>query len=97
LRRLQSARVGVVPFSPLGRGFLTGTIDEPTKLDSSDLRSAIPRFTPEARKANRALVDVVADVAARKHMSPAQIALAWLGDRAGRTRPAPAARREARL
>ena len=70
--------IGFVPYSPLGKGFLTGTIDESTTFDSSDLRSRIPRFTPEARKANQALVDLLGSIAQRKHATPAQIALAWL-------------------
>lgn len=78
LTTLEELQIGFVPFSPLGRGFLTGTIDETTTFDSSDLRHAIPRFTPEARKANRALVEVLRDFADRKHATLAQIALAWL-------------------
>jgi aryl-alcohol dehydrogenase-like predicted oxidoreductase len=70
--------IGFVPFSPLGKGFLTGAMDEHTKLESTDFRSTIPRFTPEARKANRALVDLLAKVGERKRATPAQIALAWL-------------------
>jgi len=70
--------VGFVPFSPLGKGFLTGKIDETTKFDSTDFRNAIPRFTPENRKANQAVIDVLAKIAARKKATPAQIALAWL-------------------
>jgi aryl-alcohol dehydrogenase-like predicted oxidoreductase len=70
--------IGFVPFSPLGKGFLTGKMDENTRLDSSDFRNTIPRFTPEAMKANRALVDLLARVAERKKATPAQIALAWL-------------------
>jgi aryl-alcohol dehydrogenase-like predicted oxidoreductase len=70
--------IGFVPFSPLGKGFLTGKMDENTKLESSDFRSTIPRFTPEAMKANRALVELLAQVAERKGATPAQIALAWL-------------------
>jgi aryl-alcohol dehydrogenase-like predicted oxidoreductase len=70
--------IGFVPFSPLGRGFLTGKIDENTTFDSSDFRNIVPRFTPEARKANQALVDLLAEIAARKNATPAQIALAWL-------------------
>ena len=70
--------IGFVPFSPLGRGFLTGKIDENTTFDSSDMRSSVPRFTPEARKANQALVDLLAGAAERKNATPAQIALAWL-------------------
>jgi aryl-alcohol dehydrogenase-like predicted oxidoreductase len=70
--------IGFVPFSPLGAGFLTGKIDETTKFDPTDFRNAVPRFSPEARKANMALVDVVKSVAQRKGATPAQIALAWL-------------------
>ena len=70
--------IGFVPYSPLGKGFLTGKIDETTAFDSGDLRSRIPRFTPEARKANQALVDLLGTIAQRKHATPAQIALAWL-------------------
>jgi len=70
--------IGFVPFSPLGKGFLTGKIDEKTTFDSSDIRSRIPRFAPEALKVNRALVDLLAEIAERKGATPAQIALAWL-------------------
>jgi aryl-alcohol dehydrogenase-like predicted oxidoreductase len=70
--------IGFVPFSPLGKGFLTGKIDENTMFDSSDFRNIVPRFTPEARKANRALVDLLAKIAEEKKATPAQIALAWL-------------------
>jgi aryl-alcohol dehydrogenase-like predicted oxidoreductase len=70
--------LGFVPFSPLGKGFLTGKIDENTKFDSTDFRNIVPRFTPEARKANQALVDLLSKVAERKKATPAQIALAWL-------------------
>jgi aryl-alcohol dehydrogenase-like predicted oxidoreductase len=70
--------IGFVPYSPLGKGFLTGKIDETTTFDSRDLRSRIPRFTPEARKANGALVDLLGGIAERKQATPAQIALAWL-------------------
>jgi aryl-alcohol dehydrogenase-like predicted oxidoreductase len=70
--------IGFVPFSPLGKGFLTGKIDESTTFDSSDFRNIVPRFTPENRKANQALVDLLASIAARKKATPAQIALAWL-------------------
>jgi aryl-alcohol dehydrogenase-like predicted oxidoreductase len=70
--------IGFVPYSPLGKGFLTGKMDENTKLDSADFRSTIPRFAPEAMKANRALVDLLGQVAGRKGATPAQIALAWL-------------------
>ena len=78
LRTLEELGIGFVPFSPLGRGFLTGKIDEHTTFDSKDFRSSVPRFAPEARKANRALVDSLAAIAARKRVSPAQLALAWL-------------------
>jgi aryl-alcohol dehydrogenase-like predicted oxidoreductase len=75
---LEELGIGFVPFSPLGKGFLTGKIDESTKFDSSDFRNSVPRFTPEARKANRALVDLLGTMAKRKNATPAQIALAWL-------------------
>ena len=70
--------IGFVPFSPLGKGFLTGKISEDTKFDKSDFRNIVPRFTPENRKANQALVDLLTKVAERKKATPAQIALAWL-------------------
>src|SRR6185369_5741066 len=70
--------IGFVPFSPLGAGFLTGKIDENTSFEDSDFRNAVPRFTPEARKANLAFVDLLRAVASRKSATPAQIALAWL-------------------
>ena len=70
--------IGFVPFSPLGAGFLTGKIDENTSFEGSDFRSMVPRFTPEARKANLAFVDLLRSVAARKNATPAQVALAWL-------------------
>ena len=66
------------PFSPLGKGFLTGAINENTTFDSADFRNTVPRFTPEARKANQALVDLLGQITARKKVTPAQIALAWL-------------------
>ena len=75
---LEELGIGFVPFSPLGRGFLTGKMNENTTFDSSDLRNTLPRFTPEARKANRALVDLLGEIAKRKNATPAQIALAWL-------------------
>lgn len=75
---LQEFGIGFVPFSPLGRGFLTGKIDETTAFDSSDFRNTSPRFTPEARKANQALIERIARIAQQKHATPAQIALAWL-------------------
>ena len=70
--------IGFVPFSPLGRGFLTGKIDENTTFANGDFRNTLPRFTAEARKANQALIDLIARIAERKHATPAQIALAWL-------------------
>jgi aryl-alcohol dehydrogenase-like predicted oxidoreductase len=70
--------IGFVPFSPLGKGFLTGKIDETTKFDSTDFRNSVPRFTPENRKANQAVVDILARIAQRRKATPAQIALAWL-------------------
>ena len=78
LPTLEELGIGFVPFSPLGKGFLTGKIDENTKFDSTDFRNIVPRFTPEARKANQALVDLLAGIAGRKKATPAQIALAWL-------------------
>jgi len=78
LPTLEELGIGFVPFSPLGRGFLTGKISQNTTFDSSDLRSTLPRFKPEARKANQALVDLLGAIAKRKKATPAQIALAWL-------------------
>lgn len=78
LPTLEELGIGFVPFSPLGRGFLTGQMDENTTFDSSDFRNGLPRFTPEARKANRALVDLLGEIAQSKNATPAQIALAWL-------------------
>ena len=75
---LEELGIGFVPFSPLGRGFLTGKMNENTTFDSSDFRNTLPRFTAEARKANRALVDLLGEIAKRKNATPAQIALAWL-------------------
>ena len=75
---LEELGIGFVPFSPLGKGFLTGKIDENTTFDSSDFRNIVPRFTPEARKANQAVVDLLTKVAEKKKAMPAQIALAWL-------------------
>jgi len=75
---LEELSIGFVPYSPLGRGFLTGKMDENTTFDSSDFRNMLPRFTPEARKANQALVDLLGELAKRKKAAPAQIALAWL-------------------
>jgi aryl-alcohol dehydrogenase-like predicted oxidoreductase len=75
---LEELGIGLVPYSPLGKGFLTGKIDETTTFDSSDFRSTLPRFTPEALKANQALIDLLGSIAQRKNATPAQIALAWL-------------------
>jgi aryl-alcohol dehydrogenase-like predicted oxidoreductase len=75
---LEELGIGFVPYSPLGRGFLTGRFDENAKFDSSDFRSTLPRFAPEALKANQALIDLLGAIAKRKNASPAQIALAWL-------------------
>ena len=78
LPALEELGIGFVPYSPLGRGFLTGQIKEDTTFDSSDFRNTLPRFTPEARKANQALVDLLRTIGDRKKATPAQIALAWL-------------------
>src|SRR5207245_10912294 len=75
---LEELGIGFVPFSPLGKGFLTGKIDENTTFDSTDFRNTVPRFAPEARKANRALVDLLETIAQRKKVTSAQIALAWV-------------------
>jgi len=78
LPTIEELGIGFVPYSPLGKGFLTGKIDENTTFDSSDFRITLPRFTPEARKANQALIDLLALIVKRKQATPAQIALAWL-------------------
>jgi aryl-alcohol dehydrogenase-like predicted oxidoreductase len=78
LPTLEELGIGFVPFSPLGKGFLTGKIDESTTFDSSDFRNIVPRFTPEARKANQELVELLRSVAEKKNATPAQVALAWL-------------------
>ncbi len=78
LPTLEELGVGFVPFSPLGKGFLTGKIDENTKLESSDFRNSLPRFAPEARRANLVLVDLLGRIAERRNATPAQLALAWL-------------------
>jgi aryl-alcohol dehydrogenase-like predicted oxidoreductase len=78
LPTLEELGIGLVPYSPLGKGFLTGKIDESTTFDGSDFRSTLPRFTPEARKANQAMVDLLGKIAEQKHATRAQIALAWL-------------------
>jgi aryl-alcohol dehydrogenase-like predicted oxidoreductase len=78
LPTLEELGIGFVPYSPLGKGFLTGAMNESTTLDNGDFRNILPRFTPEARKANQALVDLLGEIARRKQATPAQIALAWL-------------------
>lgn len=78
LPTLEELGIGFVPYSPLGKGFLTGKIDQNTEFDKTDFRNTLPRFSPEARKANQALVDLLGQIAARKKATPAQIALAWL-------------------
>jgi aryl-alcohol dehydrogenase-like predicted oxidoreductase len=78
LPTLEELGIGFVPFSPLGKGFLTGKIDETTTFDSADFRNTVPRFSPENRKANLALVEVVTEIAERRSATPAQVALAWL-------------------
>jgi len=75
---LEELGIGLVPYSPLGKGFLTGAMNENTKLESTDFRSTLPRFTPEAMKANQTLVDLLGMIGNRKQATPAQIALAWL-------------------
>jgi aryl-alcohol dehydrogenase-like predicted oxidoreductase len=89
--------IGFVPFSPLGKGFLTGKIDENTTFDTSDFRNIVPRFAPEARKANRALVDLLAKIAEVKKATPAQIALAWLLARKSWIVPIPGTTKLSRL
>jgi aryl-alcohol dehydrogenase-like predicted oxidoreductase len=78
LPTLEELGIGLVPFGPLGKGFLTGAIDDSAQFGAGDFRAILPRFTPEARKANRALVDVLAQLAVRLHVTPAQLALAWV-------------------
>src|SRR2546422_404781 len=97
LPTLEELGIGFVPFSPLGKGFLTGTIDEKTTFVSSDFRNIVPRFTPEARKSNLALVDVLRTIAKRKKATPAQIALAWLLARKPWIVPIPGTTKLARL
>jgi len=97
LPTLDELGIGLVPFSPLGKGFLTGTIDEKTQFDSSDFRNIVPRFTPEARKANLAMVDLLARIAKHKKATPAQIALAWLLAQKPWIVPIPGTRRLERL
>jgi aryl-alcohol dehydrogenase-like predicted oxidoreductase len=97
LPTLEELGIGFVPYSPLGKGFLTGKINENTAFDSSDFRSTLPRFTPEARKANQALVDLLGRIAERKKATPAQIALAWLLARKPWIVPIPGTRKLERL
>ena len=97
LPTLEELGIGFVPFSPLGKGFLTGKVDENAEFASNDIRATIPRFTPEARKANRAMVDLLEEIAARKQATPAQIALAWLLAQKPWIVPIPGTRRLERL
>jgi aryl-alcohol dehydrogenase-like predicted oxidoreductase len=97
LPALEELGIGFVPYSPLGKGFLTGKIDENAAFASTDIRSTIPRFTPEARKANQALVDLLGEIAQRKNATPAQIALAWLLAQKPWIVPIPGTRRLERL
>jgi aryl-alcohol dehydrogenase-like predicted oxidoreductase len=97
LPTLEELGIGFVAYSPLGRGFLTGTINETTTFDSSDFRNSLPRFTPQARKANQALVDLLGRIAARKKATTAQIALAWLLAQRPWIVPIPGTRKLARL
>jgi aryl-alcohol dehydrogenase-like predicted oxidoreductase len=94
---LEELGIGFVPFSPLGKGFLTGKIDENTTFDKTDFRNIVPRFTPEARKANQALVDLLRQIAERKKATPAQIALAWLLAQKPWIVPIPGTTKQARL
>jgi aryl-alcohol dehydrogenase-like predicted oxidoreductase len=97
LPTLEELGIGFVPFSPLGKGFLTGKIDENTTFDRSDFRNSIPRFAPEARKANQALVDLLGEIGKRKKATPAQIALAWLLAQKPWIVPIPGTRKLSRL
>lgn len=97
LPALDELGIGFVPYSPLGKGFLTGTINEHSMFDSTDIRSGIPRFTPEARKANQAMVDLLGSIARRKNATPARIALAWLLAQKPWMVPIPGTRRLERL
>jgi aryl-alcohol dehydrogenase-like predicted oxidoreductase len=97
LPALEELGIGFVPYSPLGKGFLAGKIDEATRFDASDIRNIIPRFAAEARKTNQALVDLLADTAKRKNATPAQLALAWLLGRKPWIVPIPGTRKLARL
>ena len=97
LPALEGLGIGFVPFSPLGKGFLTGTVDETATFGSDDIRSTIPRFTPEARQANRALVDLLTTIGDRKSATPGQVALAWLLAQKPWIVPIPGTRRLERL
>jgi len=97
LPTLEELGIGFVPYSPLGKGFLTGKINENTTFDSSDFRNTLPRFTPEARKANLALIDLLGKIAERKKATPAQIALAWLLAQKPWIVPIPGTRKLSRL
>ena len=97
LPALDELGIGFVPYSPLGKGFLTGKIDENTTFDPSDIRNTIPRFAPEARQANQALVDLLSQIAGRKQATPAQIALAWLLAQKPWIVPIPGTRKPERL
>ena len=97
LPALEELGIGFVPFSPLGKGFLTGRIDEKTTFDASDFRNVVPRFAPDARKANHAVVDLLRAIAKHKHARPAQIALAWLLARKPWIVPIPGTRKLQRL
>jgi aryl-alcohol dehydrogenase-like predicted oxidoreductase len=97
LPTLAQLGIGFVPFSPLGKGFLTGQIDEKTTFDSADFRNVVPRFAPDARKANQTLVDLLRAIAERKHATPAQIALAWLLAQKPWNVPIPGTRKRERL
>ena len=97
LPTLEELGIGFVPYSPLGKGFLTGKIDEGAQFASTDIRNTIPRFTPEARKANQALVDLLGGIAQRKNATPGQVALAWLLAQKPWIVPIPGTRRRSRL
>ncbi len=97
LAALEELGIGFVPFSPLGRGFLTGAIDETTAFDSSDFRTTLPRFAPEARKANQVLVGLLREIGERKRVTPAQVALAWLLAQKPWIVPIPGTRKPERL
>ena len=94
---MEELGIGFVPFSPLGKGFLTGKIDDKTTFDSTDFRNIVPRFTAEARKANQAMVDLLGKVATQKNATPAQIALAWLLARKPWIVPIPGTTKQHRL